>query len=66
MHYPAHESLQEFAARTHRTVAEAYDDWHNRNYPAMAATREGLSEGGAKVLIPVYHEYRGPGLGIRR
>lgn len=49
-HYPAHESLQQYAARHGLTVAAAYAAWHDRPYPALISC--------------VHFVRRGPGLGV--
>lgn len=38
LHFPAHESLQEFAIRTGRSLEHAYRIWHNRVYGEVKRT----------------------------
>lgn len=51
MHYPAKESLQEFAQRKQLTIEEAYPIWHDRHYPEIVCTE-------------LWGSARGPGLGF--
>jgi hypothetical protein len=61
VHYPAHESLQEYAARRRMPVAAAYPSWHDRSYPAIAVERTDSETGcRATVELPACD----PGLGL--
>lgn len=50
-HYPAHESLQQYAARRGLSPREAYPSWHDRPYPAVPG-------------VLAYATAMGPGLGL--
>ncbi len=57
LHYPAHESLQEYAARTGTPIDLAYADWHDRSYEPIVRRGPGHA-----TMNPSYGY--GPGLGL--
>ncbi len=59
MHYPARESLREYANRLNVTIEYAYPRWHNRSYPAV--TVEYHVDGYVEPLIKE-EPAMGPGL----
>lgn len=72
MHYPAHESLQEFAKRYGfgplNIPATIYEKWSNRSYPEVRVRRkvevfDHITEQSVGfVTKDVFHAARGPGL----
>lgn len=74
VHYPAHESLQEYAARRGLSVEKAYSNWHNRHYdktPALSLSddvaRQYVISGTLEQDEPGVAAWpaKGPGLGLR-